>query len=514
MEFKRSSGILLHPVSLPSPFGIGDLGSEAYNFVDFLVRTKQSLWQILPLGPTGYGNCPYSCSSAFAGNPMLISPELLVKEGFLDKEDLENVPEFSKDKIDYEKVIEFKTNLLKKSFEKFKENVSKKQEEEFNSFCAENHSWLHDFAVFMSVKEHYANEAKKQGVKNERESWSDWEEELVKRYPKALDEVCETFKDDILYHKYLQHQFFKQWLDLRLYANKNNILLVGDIPIFVTYDSSDVWQNPEIFQLDEKRRPTSVAGVPPDYFSETGQLWGNPLYNWDKLLERNFDWWIERFKMTFAIVDIVRVDHFRGFESYWAIPAGAKNAVHGRWLKAYGDELFEVCQRTFDYLPVIAEDLGVITPEVEYLRDKYDFPGMKILQFAFSDNLSNPFLPHNYRNRNCLTYTGTHDNDTTLGWYRNSSKADEREFALQYLNRVGIRATGDNNITWSLMALGAMSDANIAIYPLQDVFNLDSDARMNIPSTTEHNWEWRYTPDMITEEIEKDLRDLTVYNNR
>jgi len=514
MEFKRSSGILLHPVSLPSSFGIGDFGPEAYKFVDFLVKTKQSFWQLLPLGPTGYGNCPYSSSSAFAGNPMLISPEFLFREGFLDREDIEDPPVFSEDRVEYEKVIEFKTRLLKISFSRFKENVSKKQEDEFNAFCEKNNFWLHDFAVFMSVKEYYADEAKRQGVKNERESWSDWEEELVKRYPKALEEVCERFKEEILYHKYLQHQFFKQWFDLKVYSNKNDVLLIGDIPIFVTYDSADVWQNQEIFQLDERRKPTSVAGVPPDYFSEIGQLWGNPLYNWDRLLERNFDWWIDRFRMNLSMVDIIRVDHFRGFESYWAVPAGSENAINGRWQEAYGDELFDVCQRTFDYLPVIAEDLGVITPEVEYLRDKYNFPGMKILQFSFADNMSNPFLPHNYRNRNCLTYTGTHDNDTTLGWFRNSSTRDERDFAIDYLNRVGIRATGDENITWSLMTLGAMSDANMVIYPLQDVLNLDSDARMNIPSTTDGNWEWRFKYEMLTDEIAKDLRDLTVYNNR
>lgn len=502
MEFPRSSGILLHPTSLPGQFGIGDIGPEAYKFVDFLRESGQKLWQILPLGPTGYGNSPYACYSAFAGNPNLISPEILLRDGFLDQEDIINVPEFDPKKIDFSKVLDYKSSLYKKAFENFKQRLSEDEKESFFYFCDSNASWLQDFAMFMAIKEHYETEAKAEQRENECKMWSDWEQALTLRIPQALEQANASLGDEIFYHKFLQYEFYKQWLELKAYANENGISIVGDIPIFVAYDSADVWSNPEIFQLDRNGLPIEVAGVPPDYFSETGQLWGNPLYNWQELAKRDFDWWIERFKMTLTLVDIVRVDHFRGFDAYWAIPYGSETAIKGQWKKAFGVQLFQTIEERLGKLPMIAEDLGVITPDVEALRDEFNFPGMKIIQFAFTNTAKDPFLPHNHK-QNCVVYPGTHDNDTCFGWFATAPEP-EKAYFLRYANSNG------KELHWDFIRLAMSSVANMSIYALQDIMGLDTSSRMNMPSKPDGNWEWRFTPDMLTGYIKEKLLTMTI----
>jgi 4-alpha-glucanotransferase len=498
MEFQRASGILLHPTSLPGRFGIGDIGPEAYKFIDFLVESGQKLWQVLPLGPTGYGNSPYASYSAFAGNTNLISPELMLRDGFLHENDFKELPDFPDDRVDFQLTIEYKTKLFKLSFENFKEDISEEEKQEFFDFCDTNNYWLQDFAMFIALKEHYEDRARKEGRENLCKTWSDWEHELVIRKPEALEQVDRQLREEIFYHKYLQYQFYKQWLELKKYANKNNVLLIGDIPIFVAYDSADVWANPAIFHLDEECLPIDVAGVPPDYFSETGQLWGNPLYDWKELGRRDYDWWVDRFSMSFTLVDIVRVDHFRGFESYWSVPYGSPNAIKGRWKKASGTNLFRAVQKALGIMPVIAEDLGLITPDVEALRDKFHFPGMKIVQFAFTNTAKEPFLPHNYL-RNCVVYPGTHDNDTCWGWFNTAPKT-EKDYFLRYADSKG------DEIHWDFIRLAMSSVADMSIYMLQDVFGLDTRARMNMPSKPDGNWEWRFTSDMITDEMKSRLK--------
>ncbi|MFN8673183.1 MAG: 4-alpha-glucanotransferase [Candidatus Sericytochromatia bacterium] len=501
MEFKRASGILMHPTSLPSEFGIGDLGSSAYNFVDFLEKAGQKLWQILPLGPTGYGNSPYACYSAFAGNTNLISPEMLYKQGYLDKEDLSNLPEFSKEKVDYQKMEELKNPLYKKSFENFKTKLSEEEKHRFFYFCDENHYWLQDFSVFMALKEHFFEKAKMENRENDCKTWVDWPIEIVQRQPAVLSEIDYQFGEEIFYHKYLQYQFFKQWLSLKDYANKKGIQIIGDIPIFVAHDSADVWANQELFLLDEKGTPIEVAGVPPDYFSETGQLWGNPLYNWQEMYRTGFSWWVERIRMTLKLVDIVRIDHFRGFESYWSIPYGSPNAITGQWKKAPGKELFTAINHHLGDLPIIAEDLGIITPEVEQLRDYFEFPGMKILQFAFTNTGKDPFLPHNYKT-NCVVYPGTHDNDTCLGWF-NTAPEKEKEYFLRYSNSSG------ENIHWDFIKLGMNSVSNMFIFALQDALGLGTESRMNMPSKPDGNWEWVLKQEDLTKELADKIKTLT-----
>lgn len=502
MEFIRASGILLHPTSLPGPFGIGDLGPEAYKFVDFLVKSGQKLWQILPLGPTGYGNSPYASYSAFAGNTNLISPELLLRDGFLHQGDLNEIPDFPVDRVDYQGAIEYKLKLFKIAFENFKDEPSEEEKEDFFYFCDTNNYWLQDFAMFIALKEHYEEKAKNEGRENLYKTWSDWKHDLVARKPDALAKIDSQLREEIFYHKFLQYLFYKQWLELKKYANNNKVSLIGDIPIFVAYDSADVWANSGIFHLDEKCLPIDVAGVPPDYFSETGQLWGNPLYDWKELGRRDYDWWVDRFKMTFNLVDIVRVDHFRGFESFWAVPYGAPNAIIGRWKKASGVDLFRAVQKALGTMPIIAEDLGIITPDVEALRDKFHFPGMKIIQFAFTDTAKAPFLPHNYR-RNCVVYPGTHDNDTCIGWF-NAAPKTEKEYFLRYSDSTG------EKIHWDFIRLAMSSVADMSVFTLQDILGLDTEARMNLPSKPDGNWEWRFTSGMITEEIKNKLKTMVI----
>lgn len=508
MKFPRASGILLHPTSLPGRSGIGDLGPEADRFADFLAATAQSLWQVLPLGPTGYGNSPYQSFSVFAGNHLLISPERLAQERLLEPADLETAPSFPESRVDYGAVIGFKMPLLKKSFEVFKKRASQNRRSSFAAFCTQNASWLDDYALFMALKEAHGLAA-----------WHTWEEDIRIRHPQALQHWTGKLAPEIQYHKYLQHQFFKQWRRLRMYCHARGIRLIGDVPIFVAWDSTDVWSHPEMFYLDAYGRPAVVAGVPPDYFSKTGQLWGNPLYRWDAMARDGYAWWIERFRMTHSLVDIIRLDHFRGFEKYWEVPGTDTTAINGRWVPGPGAAFFKAIRKALRGLPIIAEDLGMITPEVEALRDQFRFPGMRVLQFAFGGGLQadNSHRPHNYP-RNCVVYTGTHDNNTTIGWVRSASSTDstrtpeaigkEVRLALKYLGTEG------KEINWDFIRLVLASVANMAIIPLQDVLGLGSEARMNLPGTIGGNWEWRFTFDTLTDETKDRLREMTLLYGR
>lgn len=488
MQFERSAGILLHPTSLPGKFGIGDLGTEAYKFVDFLKEAGQTLWQTFPLGPTGYGDSPYQCFSAFAGNPLLVSPKKLLDDGFLSEVDLNNPPPSDPAKIDYGQVINYKKSILLKAYNNFKNN-SNGLEKDFERFIETHKSWLDDFAFFMACKDFHNGDV-----------WSSWDKGLVQRDKNILEEWTNKLKDEIQYHKFVQFNFFRQWKSLKSYANENGIKIIGDMPIFIAYDSSDLWANKKYFTVDEEGKLTFVAGVPPDYFSETGQLWGNPLYKWDEMEKDDFLWWRNRFSSLFELVDIVRIDHFRGFEAYWKIPGGEKTAQKGKWTKAPGEELFNSLKKHLGELPILAEDLGVITPPVEALRDQFDFPGMKVLQFAFGTKMERKFLPHNFV-PNCVVYTGTHDNDTTRAYFEkeklNKEKNDIYEHAQVYLNYF------EDDILSELIRVAYASVANIVIIPMQDILNLDTEARMNFPSTTGGNWAWRFTWDQIDHSLAK-----------
>ena len=476
---------------------MGDMGIEAYRFIDFLVESDQQYWQVLPLGPTGYGNSPYSCYSAMAGNPLLINPELLRDDELLADEDFANLPEFPLDYVDFERAIALKVPLLKKACENFKAKASPMQQKEFSGFCQSKENWLEDYALFMALKDNFG------GV-----SWNNWEPEIARREPESLEKWRQQLSAEIYYYKYVQFEFFRQWTELKRYANLRDIKIIGDIPIYVAHDSADVWSHREIFCLDEASgEPALMAGVPPDYFSSTGQLWGNPVYNWEKLQANNFEWWVERFEAIFAYVDVTRIDHFRGFDAYWAVKRGQETAMYGEWIKAPGTALLDLINQKFGNLPIIAEDLGVITPEVEALRDRYEFPGMKILQFAFGAGPGDPFLPFNY-DRNCVVYTGTHDNDTTVGWF-NQLQNYERDEVLRYLGCID-----PQGIHWSLIRMGWMSIANRAIGPYQDLLGLDTDARMNFPGKPEGNWGWRYRPEALNREVGDRLKTMTYISGR
>jgi 4-alpha-glucanotransferase len=495
MTTPRSSGILLHPTSLPSRGGIGDLGASAYTFVDFLAAAGQRLWQVMPLGPTGYGDSPYQGFSAFAGNPLLISLEGLHAEGLLTSADLAEAPTFPNAAVDYGAVIPFKLSMLRRSFERFSATATPGQRQAFANFRAHTHSWLNDYTLFAALKQ-----------ANSGGAWSTWEEAIRRREPDAVAHWTRELYEQLQFQAYMQFQFFSQWERLKRYANQRGVRIIGDIPIFVAYDSADVWTNRAVFALDEDGRPTAVAGVPPDYFSATGQLWGNPLYRWDVLAQQGYRWWIERFRAALSLVDIVRIDHFRGFAAYWEVPASEKTAVNGRWVSGPGLALFEAVGAALGQLPIIAEDLGLITPDVEALRDELGFPGMKVLQFAFGDGATDPYLPHNYR-RHCVVYTGTHDNDTTAGWWA-SATPHERSHVQLYLGRDG------SDISWDFIRLALASAAEIAIVPLQDVLELGSAARMNMPGQAGGNWSWRYTPEMLGPQVTERLRTLTALYGR
>ncbi|HET6445793.1 MAG TPA: 4-alpha-glucanotransferase [candidate division Zixibacteria bacterium] len=493
MRFPRSGGVLAHPTSFPSEFGIGDLGPDAYAFIDFLAKSRQSLWQILPLGPTGYGDSPYQSFSAFAGNPLLVSPLKLADEGLLPREAFAKPPSFSNHKVDFGQVIQYKSNLLLTAYRYFQTAAGRTVRDAFEQFKDENAGWLNDYALFMALKNHHRDVDG--GV------WSSWPVEIALREAKAMRWWEEKLKQSIDLHKFNQYVFYKQWLELKAYANDRGIRIVGDVPIFVAYDSTDVWSKPEMYFLDSLGIATQVAGVPPDYFSATGQRWGNPLYRWSVMREDGYKWWADRLEMSLTQVDIIRIDHFRGFEAYWEIPAEEPTAEVGQWVKGPGAEFFETVEEKLGQLPIIAEDLGVITPEVVALRTRFDFPGMKILQFAFGGERNSSFLPHNF-GRNYVVYTGTHDNETTLGWYENAS-LEEQDHVRRYSARDG----GD--ISWNMIRMAYASVADSAVVPLQDLMSLNNDARMNFPGKTGGWWTWRYTPDMLNDSIAHRLRELT-----
>ncbi|NRB06103.1 MAG: 4-alpha-glucanotransferase [Richelia sp.] len=499
MSFSRTSGILLHPTSLPSQFGIGDLGESAYKFVDFLEASGQKLWQILPLGPTGYEHSPYTMNfSAFAGNPLMISLEQLAKKGLLEADEL--TPLSSDDnpqRVNFDSVISHKTKILQLANQRWQQSLKEENKSAFEVFCQEQSSWLDDYVLFMTLLE-----------VNNYKPWNSWEHGLARREPNALKLLAKNHQETIYYHKFLQFVFFQQWSGLREYANSKNIKIVGDISIYVCHNSADVWANPKLFQLNEQSlEPAYIAGVPPDYFSATGQLWGNPVYNWEKLKETNFAWWIERFRATLQYVDIVRIDHFRGFEAYWRVPAGEETAINGEWVLAPGFEFFDTLGDILGQLPVMAEDLGIITPEVEELRDRFNFPGMRILQFAFGGDANNPYLPHNYIH-NSVVYPGTHDNETTLGWWQDSASPEVKSHVAKYLGYDSPEEI--ESINWEFTRLALASVADLAILPLQDLLDLDNQGRMNDPSVSAGNWRWRYSSsELLTPELSQKLLAMT-----
>ncbi len=501
MRFPRLSGILMHPTSLPGRYGIGDLGPAAYCFIDFLKAAGQSYWQVLPLSPTGYGDSPYQSLSAFAGNPMLISPEKLVELGHLPAEHLRDLPYFPDDRVDFGAVIFHKTRLLKQAFARFRSEAPAKQARAFTRFCQEQASWLDDAALFLALKEAH-------GLR----PWHEWDPGAATRQPEALARWRASLADEIEHQRYLQWQFLGQWLALKGYANEQGVRIIGDIPIFVALDSADVWAHPHLFHFDDDLQPTVVSGVPPDYFSETGQLWGHPLYRWELMAQDGYAWWIDRFRMAFTQADVARIDHFRGFYDYWEVPAGQDTAIIGQWLYGPGADLFHAVTAALGKVAIIAEDLGDFTEEsragVDALQAEFGYPGMKVLQFAFSTGPGDAFLPHNYTS-DCVVYTGTHDNDTTVGWYEETSTADERDYARKYL---GSDATG---IAWDLIRLAWSSVACTAITPVQDLLSLGHDARMNTPSTMgPPNWCWRLVPGALTDHVTERLLELTAIYGR
>jgi 4-alpha-glucanotransferase len=495
MEQRRASGILLHPTSLPGPDGIGDLGPEAYRWIDFLAQTGCQFWQVLPLGPTGFGDSPYQCFSAFAGNPYLISSTSLLDEGLITREVLEDRPEFPLERVDYGPVIEWKMRVLRRAYDHFLDSDQKKLKQGFEAFIDENHGWLTPFTTFMAIK------AEQGGV-----SWEQWPENLRQRKPKALDAFKKSHADKINFQAYMQFIFLRQWDRLREYARDKGIRIIGDIPIFVAYDSADVWANKSLFYLDEAGLPEVVAGVPPDYFSETGQLWGNPLYHWDVHKENGYAWWLKRIKAVLSRVDIVRLDHFRGFEAYWSIPYGNDTAVEGEWVKGPGNDFLKTIKQKLGELPIIAEDLGVITEEVIQMRRSFNLPGMKILQFAFASDPDDDFLPHNYP-ENCVAYTGTHDNNTTRGWYEAASER-ERDLCRRYLARSG------QDIAWSMIRILWQSVAAWVLAPMQDFLSLGEWARMNYPGKPSGNWDWRMHPNAIDEGLINRLHETNFLYGR
>jgi 4-alpha-glucanotransferase len=483
VKFPRAAGILLHPTSLPGGFGIGDLGPAAYRFADFLHASGTRIWQVLPLGPTGYGDSPYQSFSAFAGNVLLISPERLLREELLTSADLSDAPVFPEASVEFETLIPWKLALMRKAFQRFR------PDSDYRNFCDQNSWWLDDFVRFMALKH-----------ANNQVTWTEWRK----------DATADPLEVEL--HKFQQFCFSRQWCDLKQYCAGRGIRIFGDIPIYVAHDSADVWANRDLFQLDEHGNAAVVSGVPPDYFTADGQLWGNPIYNWERIEAAGWDWWIRRLRHTFTTVDMVRLDHFRGFEAYWEVPAGDKTARNGRWVKGPGAKLFAAAEKALGPLPIVAENLGVITPEVEAIRHQFNYPGMSVLQFAFGGDPQAPtFRPHNYP-REVAAYTGTHDNDTTIGWWNSSAATDstrtekdieeERAFTRDYLNTEG------REIHWAFIRAVLASVADTAVVPMQDVLGLGSSARMNLPGSTRNHWRWRMHPDAITSSVSERLARL------
>ncbi len=495
MKLPRASGILLHPTSLPGRFGIGDVGPEAYRFVDLLASMGQTYWQILPLGPTGPGNSPYSTFSAFAGNTLLISPQQLADQGLLPETAINEAPDFPDAYVDYGKVYDWKTKILVQAYESFRSSPMAETSAEFNDFCHRNAWWLDDYAVFRAVKAAHG-----------QQPWYKWAEPLRRRDPDAFAKTVSQLKREIDAERFYQFLFFRAWTVLRTYANERRIKIIGDIPIFVALDSADVWCNQRQFKLEPDGTPKVVAGVPPDYFSKTGQLWGNPIYDWSAMLSDDLSWWTARIAFALRTADIVRLDHFIGFARNWEVPGGDQTAENGRWADVPGDKVFEVLTRRLGPLPVIAEDLGSVTPEVEALRDRYEIPGMRILQYAFGGNPHDTNLPHNYI-RNTVAYTGTHDNDTTAGWYKKAAK-HERLNCRKYLNASG------REIPHDMIRAAFASVADTALVPMQDILGLGSSARMNTPATSDSNWQWRLQEGRLTEEVSNWFKEITTTYGR
>ena len=494
MLTERTSGILLHPTSLPGPLGAGDFGADAYQFVNWLVSAGQTYWQMLPLEEIGPGNSPYMSISAFAGNILLIDLAELASQGWLDDEDLKPHPEFRSDRVDYELLRSFRLERLRRASTEFFTRHDRIAE--YKDFCNSEGAWLEDYALFMTIKE------RQDGC-----AWNHWPINLAKKNQQALKRVAEICADEIDFWKFCQWCFSRQWSKLKQYANERGIRIIGDVPIFVAYQSADVWAHQELFELDENGHPTVVAGVPPDYFSETGQLWGNPLYRWDTHEKTGFAWWIARLRHSLKLFDLVRIDHFRGFAGYWEIPAGAATAIHGRWMPGPGTKLFEAIEKSLGSLSIIAEDLGVITPDVVELRERFKFPGMRILQFAFGGDDSHYFLPHHYV-PNSVAYTGTHDNDTSIGWW-NTATSGEKDFAQKYLG-----AADGEQIHWGMISAISNSEANTVIILMQDVLGLPSEHRMNIPGQPGGNWEWRFSWQQFDSEQTLQLAKITEESGR
>jgi len=489
MKFERSAGLLLHPSSLPSPYGIGDLGPSSREFLDFLELSKQKVWQILPLNPTDDSGCPYNSYGAFAGNHFLISPDILIEDGLLKKEDI-LAHNFSEREVEFKKVFEFKLKILKIAYQRFLDNPKANIHLEYTNFCTFESDWLDDYALFCVLK-----------TKHNQKPWYRWPEEYRNREHYALIDVRKENEYEYEFQKFLQFIFHRQWWALRLEAGRREIEIMGDIPIYVAYDSVDVWVNKRVFNLDEDCNPVTVSGVPPDYFSETGQLWGNPTFNWKFLKKTDYAWWIERIRHNLRLFDIIRIDHFRAFAKYWAVPFGDKTAENGTWEKSKGKSLFKRLAKEIHYLPIVVEDLGEITEDVVKLRDMFNFPGMKILQFAFDSDEENNFLPHNYA-INSVAYTGTHDNDTLKGWYQSASEKD-KEHARLYMN------AREESLVWDFIRTTWASTSVLAFTTPQDLLELDAKHRMNIPGTVDGNWKWRLKPGELSVPIGERLRFLT-----
>jgi 4-alpha-glucanotransferase len=494
MRFKRSSGILLHPTSLPGPYGSGDFGSAAYHFIDWLVLAGQKMWQILPLGNIGPCNSPYMSSSAFSGNHLLIDLSELGEHGWLTAEELIPHAEFNSLKVNYSLVQQYRMSRLRLAANRYFSD-QQHHRNAFEMFCAAEQSWLDDYALFMSLTEKF-----------DGKDWGQWPEEFAHRDAVSLSQARVLLADEIGYWQFCQWCFFRQWQKLKIYANTRGVSIIGDMPIFVAYQSADVWSRQTLFELGADSQPTVIAGVPPDYFSATGQRWGNPLFCWPAHEQENYAWWIARMRKTVEMFDIVRIDHFRGFAEYWEIPASEPTAINGRWMPGPGEKLFRAIRNELGTLPVIAEDLGVITPDVVALLEEFDLPGMRVLQFAFAGSTDNPYLPHHFIN-NMVVYVGTHDNDTTVGWFKSASES-ERTFACKYLR------SDCMEINWDLIHAASMSVADIAIHTMQDVLGLDSGDRMNLPGTPEGNWEWRFTWKQVTAHHSEKLYEISALHGR
>ncbi len=491
---RRRSGILLHLTSLPSPYGIGDLGPGACEFARFLKEAGQSYWQILPLNPTrpDHGNSPYNSYSAFACNPLLISPELLVEEGLLSQSDIEDHPPFPERCVDYRAVTEYKYAYLNRAYEHSFHRIAKS--EEFLTFQGENADWLDDYALFAALKKEFHGR-----------EWNSWPRELRDREPDALKECTRRLEETIRREKFYQYIFFRQWSRFKDFLCSMGISIIGDVPIYVSYESSDVWAHPWLFKLDDEKRPRVVAGVPPDYFSSTGQLWGNPVYDWDALKRTGYSWWLRRMELNLKLFDLVRLDHFRGFVACWEVDSGEDTALNGRWVEAPAEDFFSTMLARFHELPVIAEDLGYITPDVTALMERFGLPGMKLLIFAFGPDIAtHPYAPHNYT-RNCVVYTGTHDNNTIVGWFREEASGEEKERLFKYIGRT----VTDRDVHIELVRLAMFSCANTAIIPMQDILGLGSEARMNVPSSPEGHWTWRLRKSELTPDVAARLHEMT-----